>query len=353
MPSEFTKNASRSAAGAARRRVAILAFPDMVLLDAAGPIEVFSVATSRAREKGADAAGYTVELLAPKAGPIRTSSSVRLHADRSLAEAADDDIDTLIVPGGIAIEALFGDAALLSWLKTMATRVRRLCAVCNGSVLLAEAGLLDGRRAVTHWNYCSRLSRRYPRVRVEPDALFVRDGHIWTSGGVTAGMDLSLALVEEDLGRDLTLAIARDLVMYVKRAGGQSQFSAELAAQATDEGPISLAQRFILDNPGEDLSVEALARRFAMSPRHFARVFVRDAGTTPGEFIERARVDAARRALTQGASSLDMVARQCGLGDADNMRRIFLRRLGVTPRDYRARFAPPAPLTAPSSTLNH
>jgi len=353
MPSELTKTASRAAAGAAQRRVAILAFPGVVLLDVAGPVEVFTVATLRAREQGRDTAGYTVELLAPNAGTVRTSSSLSLHAHRTLAEAADDEIDTLIVPGGITIEALFGDAALLSWLKTMATRVRRLCAVCTGSVLLAEAGLLDGRRAVTHWAYCSRLARRYPRVSVEADALFVRDGHIWTSGGVTAGMDLSLALVEEDLGRDLTLAVARDLVMYVKRAGGQSQFSAELAAQATDQGPISLAQRFILDNPAEDLSVEALARRFAMSPRHFARVFVRDAGTTPGEFIERARVDAARRALAQGASSLDAVARQCGLGDADNMRRIFLRRLGVTAREYRARFAPPAPLTAPIGTLNH
>jgi transcriptional regulator GlxA family with amidase domain len=348
MPSEPSKNASRSAAP----RVAILAYPDVALLDVAGPADVFWGATLRARAQGGDAAGYLVEVLASKAGPVRTSSGLAIHAHRSMAEAADDDIDTLIVPGGPAIDAVLADPALVPWLKAMAPRVRRLCSVCTGAGLLAEAGLLDGRRAVTHWAYCARLSRQYPRVCVEPDAIFVRDGNIWTSGGVTSGMDLALALVEEDLGRELTLTVARDLVMYVKRAGGQSQFSAELAAQATDDGPICAAQRFILDHPAEDLSVEALARRVAMSPRHFARVFVRDAQTTPGEFVERARVDAARRWLAEGATSLDTVARRCGLGDADNMRRIFLRRLGVTPREYRARFAPPAPLTA-SSPSNH
>jgi len=345
MSSELSKSGARGA-GDAARRVAVLAFPEAVLLDVAGPVEVFSVASMRARERGD--AGYSVEVLAPEVGPVRTTSGVSLHAHRSLAEAAKDEIDTLIVPGTPALEATTSDQAILAFLRAMAPRVHRLCAVCTGAVLLAEAGLLDGRRAVTHWSYCARLSRQYPRVSVEPDAIFVRDGHIWTSGGVTSGMDLALALVEEDLGRELTLAVARDLVMYVKRAGGQSQFSAELAAQATGEGPIYAAQRHILDNPAEDLSVEALARRVAMSPRHFARIFVRDAGTTPGEFVERARVDAARRWLAEGASSLDVVARRCGLGDADNMRRIFLRRLGVTPREYRARFAPPAPLMAPS-----
>lgn len=351
MPGKLSKDRARNTADGARR-VAVLAFPDVVLLDVAGPVEVFTAASVHARAQGGQAAAYSVEVLAANAGPLHTSSGLSLYAHRSLAEAADSDIDTLIVPGALDVEVVTRDRARIAWLEAMAPRVRRLCSVCTGAVLLAEAGLLDGRRAVTHWAYCAHLSRQYPRVHVEADAIFVRDGHIWTSGGVTSGMDLALALVEEDLGRELTLAVARDLVMYVKRAGGQSQFSAELAAQATGEGPISAAQRHILDNPAKDLSVEALARRVAMSPRHFARLFVRDAGTTPGEFVERARVDAARQRLAEGASSLDAVARSCGLGDADNMRRVFLRRLGVTPREYRDRFAPRSPLATPNS-LNH
>jgi transcriptional regulator GlxA family with amidase domain len=220
----------------------------------------------------------------------------------------------------------------------MAPRVRRLGSVCSGAFLLAEAGLLDGRRATTHWGWCKVLAERHPAVRVDPDPIFVRDGNVYTSAGVTAGMDLALALVEEDHGRALALQVARQLVLFLRRPGGQSQFSAQLAVQSADREPLRDLQAWIAEHPGLDLSVPSLARRVAMSPRNFARVFARELGTTPARFVERVRVEAARRRLEESAHGVDMVAAECGFGTAESMRRAFLRTLHVPPSAYRSRF---------------
>jgi transcriptional regulator GlxA family with amidase domain len=211
--------------------------------------------------------------------------------------------------------------------------------VCTGAFLLAEAGLLDGRRATTHWASCRELARRYPRVQVDPDPIFVRDGNVHTSAGVTAGMDLALALVEEDHGREVALGVARWLVLFLKRPGGQSQFSAQLSAQLAAREPIQELQAWVIENVDADLSVEALARRAGMSPRNFARVFTRETGVTPACFVETARVEAARRRLEQeGARGVEAIAAACGFGSAETMRRAFLRRVRVSPSDYRERF---------------
>jgi transcriptional regulator GlxA family with amidase domain len=248
-------------------------------------------------------------------------------------------IDTLIVAGGLGTRAAVSDPALIAWLRRAAPRVRRLASVCSGAFLLAEAGLLDGRRATTHWSSCADLARRYPRVKVEPDPIFVRDGNVYTSAGVTSGMDLALALVEEDHGRELALAVARWLVLFLKRPGGQSQFSAQLSVQLASRQPLQELQAWIVENVHADLSVAALAARAGMSPRNFARVFTREIGVTPARFVETARVEAARRQLEDdGSQGVENVAAACGFGSAETLRRAFLRTLRVSPTDYRSRF---------------
>jgi transcriptional regulator GlxA family with amidase domain len=220
----------------------------------------------------------------------------------------------------------------------MASRVRRLASVCSGTFLLAEAGLLDGRRVTTHWRGCDELARRYPALTVERDPIFVRDGTVYTSAGVTAGMDLALALVEEDHGRQVALRVARQLVMFLKRPGGQSQFSAQLALQTADREPLRELQAWIADHLDGDLSVPVLAAEVAMSERNFARIFTRQVGVTPARFVERARVEGARRRLEESTDGVEMVAVRCGFGSAEVMRRAFLRLLGVPPSAYRGRF---------------
>jgi transcriptional regulator GlxA family with amidase domain len=210
--------------------------------------------------------------------------------------------------------------------------------ICTGVFLLAEAGLLDGCRAVTHWAFCDELARRYPTIKVDPDPIFLRDGRFYTTAGMTAGMDLALALVQDDLGRDVALATARLLVLFLKRPGGQSQFSAHLAAQLDGDGPIAELQRWILDHLDTDLTVEALAERVHMSPRNFVRNFEREAGAPPGVFVEGARLDAARRALEDSEDQLETIAKRCGFTSAEILRRLFQRRLGVSPTSYRKRF---------------
>jgi transcriptional regulator GlxA family with amidase domain len=210
--------------------------------------------------------------------------------------------------------------------------------VCTGAFLLAEAGLLDGLRVTTHWSAAALLQQRYPQLRVDPDPIWIREGRIWTSAGVTSGMDLALALVEDDLGRDLALAIARRLVLFLKRPGGQSQFSAQLATQLADRTPLRDLQGWIAEHPGADLSVEALAHRVAMSPRHFARVFTQQVGRTPARFVEESRVEAARRRLEESDDAIEAVAERCGFGSPETMRRAFLRVLRVNPAAYRSRF---------------
>jgi len=322
----------------ATRRIAMLAFPNVQILDVTGPLEVFARAGRWLEDhRGARPAPYAVEIVAKRGGQVRSSSGMRLGVDRTLG-AVRGPVDTLLVAGGIGSFEAMRDPALLDFLRRHAPRVRRLGSVCTGAGLLAEAGLLDGRRVTTHWAYAPHLSARYPKLEVDAEPIFVRDGKVWTSAGVTAGMDLALALVEEDHGHDVALSVARELVMFLKRPGGQSQFSAQLAVQSADREPLRELQAWIAENPHEDLRVPRLARRAGMSPRHFARVFHESFGTTPARFIERVRVETARRRLEESTSGVEAVASECGFGSAEVMRRAFLRSLRVSPADYRRRF---------------
>jgi len=317
-------------AGMSARRVVIVAFEGVQPLDVVGPSEVFSTA-SRLRPPG-----YEIEVVAPSAQPLR-ASSVSLAPDRAIATCRGP-IDTLICAGGTGVRDATRDERLVSWVRSAAARSRRVASVCTGAFLLARAGLLDGRRATTHWSACAALAHRHPEVTVEPDPIFVRDGSVYTSAGVTAGMDLALALVDEDLGRDVTLEAARWLVLFLRRPGGQAQFSAQLAAQAAEREPLRELQGWIDDNLDSDLSVPALARRAAMSERNFARAFRREVGMTPAAYVEATRVERARIALEGGSDPVELVARHTGFGTVETMRRAFRRRLGVSPGDYRNSF---------------
>ncbi len=322
----------------APRQIAMLAYPGAQMLDITGPVEVFARSARFLMEQGVRTDPvYEVEVIAERSGPVKTSSGVEILAARPL-RAVHGELDTLLVAGGMGSREAMRSPRILGFLRRQAPRVRRLASVCTGAFLLAEAGLLDGRRATTHWAFCGDLAKRYPKIQVEPDPIFVRDGRIYTSAGVTAGMDLALGLVEEDLGRTLALEVARQLVLFLKRPGGQSQFSAQLAAQAADREPLRDLQAWISDHPEADLGVERLARRVAMSPRHFARVFQREVGITPAKFILRIRVEAARRRLEESRDDVDSVATRCGFGSAEVMRRAFLRTLRVSPSAYRSRF---------------
>lgn len=315
-------------------RIALLAFPRVQLLDVAGPADVFAEA---ARQLG-DPRAYQVQVIAAEPGMLKTSCGLRLAVDACFASHRGR-IDTLLVAGSPSAEQAAADPALQRWLRAQAGRVRRLGSVCSGAFVLAGAGLLDGRRVTTHWNAAGRLASAHPRTSVEPDAIYVKDGPLYTSAGVTAGMDLALALVEEDHGRELALRVARELVMFLKRPGGQSQFSAHLAAQAADKSAVRALQEYILANLRADLSVPALAREANMSERNFARVFRAEAGVTPAQFVETARIDAARRLVEESDLPLKTLADAVGYANEDGLRRAFTRRLGVPPREYRRQFA--------------
>lgn len=318
--------------------VAMVAFADAQILDVVGPLEVFSRAARLLSDEGRRGPlPYTVEILARTRGRIVTSSGIGLLANRSLAEVRGG-IDTLFVSGGRGTDAALRDRALIRWLRRMAPKVNRLASVCTGAFILAEAGLLDGKRAATHWHSCARLAQRYPRVAVDPDPIFVREQNVFTSAGVTAGMDLALALVEQDHGAQLARQVARELVLFLKRPGGQSQFSANLALQTADRAPIAELQSWMADHVGADLSVEAMARRVSMSARNFARVFAKSAGVTPARYVERLRVEAARRRLEETRAGVDEIAAQCGFGTSESMRRAFQRTLRVSPTSYRTGF---------------
>ncbi|MBV8237020.1 MAG: GlxA family transcriptional regulator [Acidimicrobiia bacterium] len=308
------------------RRVVIVAFPDVQSLDVTGPAEVFAASGE-----------HRVAVVAPEAGLVRASSGVGLWADGALADVRAP-VDTLIVAGGQGTRTVMADASVRANVRRVAPRCRRVASVCSGAFVLAAAGLLDGRRVTTHWAWSDVLADAFPAVTVEADRIFVRDGNVWTSAGVTAGIDLALAMVEEDAGREVALAIARRLVVFLKRPGGQSQFSAQLAGQLADRHPLGDLQAWIADHLDADLSVERLADRAAMSVRNFSRTFGREVGVTPARFVERARVDGARRLLEESAASVDEIAGRCGFGTAETMRRTFLRSLHVSPSDYRRRF---------------
>jgi len=313
------------------RRILILAVDGCQLLDVAGPMDVFDGAARLV--PGA----YRVRVATPGGGGVRASNGLRLGADVAV-ERARGPLDTLVVAGGPTVGRLAGEPLLAGHLRRLAAESRRVASVCSGAELLAGAGLLDGRRVTTHWAACDLFAKMFPTVRLERDPIYVRDGNVWSSAGVTAGMDLALALVEEDLGRDVALETARGLVLFLRRPGGQSQFSAQLAVQAADRQPLRELCAWIVDHPNEDLAVDRLARRVAMSPRHFARVFGREMGMTPARYVEQVRVEAARRRLEESANGVDAIADACGFGTAETMRRAFLRIVRVPPSAYRGRF---------------
>jgi transcriptional regulator GlxA family with amidase domain len=302
----------------------IVVFDRLQSLDASGPFEVLSLG------------GYHVELVSPTGAPVRSENGLVLGVDRALGSVRGP-LDTLLVAGGHVEEAMH-DSVIRRALRRLAPQSRRIASVCSGAFLLAEAGLLDGRRATTHWGGCDSMARAYPNITVDPDPIFVRDGNVWTSAGVTAGMDLALALVEEDRGRDTALAIARGLVMYVQRPGGQAQFSAALRSQRAERQPLREVQAWVAENLDGDLSVKRLAERAAMSHRHFARAFAAETGATPARYVEDLRVEAARRLLEASSRPVVDIATTCGFGTAETMRRAFLRTVRVPPAEYRRMF---------------
>jgi transcriptional regulator GlxA family with amidase domain len=308
--------------------VVIVIYDGVQSLDVSGPAEVFA------------AAGHTVATVSSTGAAVRAESGLTLLPDGDLASVTGA-IDTLVVAGGPGTVEALADRTLLDWIPSAAARSRRVASVCSGAFLLAEAGLLEGRRATTHWSVCDLLASIYPTVTVDPEPIYVRDGDVWTSAGVTAGMDLALALVEEDQGRDVALAIARRFVLFLRRPGTQAQFSAQLAAQLADRDVLQEVQAYIADAPGADLSVEALARRADMSLRNFARAFRAEVGTTPARYVEAVRIEAARRRLEETDEGVDAIAAACGFGSAETMRRAFIRALRIPPAEYRRRFSTP------------
>jgi transcriptional regulator GlxA family with amidase domain len=316
-------------------RIVAVVFPDVQSLDVTGPTEVFSIAQRLGH------APYEIELVASSAAPVRTSSGLRLVPDRAIA-ACRGPIDTLVVAGGLGAAAARRDEPLIGWLRDAAGRSRRVASVCTGAFLLASAGLLDGRRATTHWDACAALRRHHPDVTVEPDPIFVRDGDVYTSAGVTAGIDLALALVEEDAGHDAALEVARQLVVFVQRPGGQAQFSTQLSQPPARRPALRELQAWLPDHLDEDLTVETLAERAFMSPRNFARAFRREVGVTPAAYVASLRVERARLELEAGDAPVEVVARRCGFGTVETMRRSFRRRLHTSPNEYRDRFRVPS-----------
>jgi transcriptional regulator GlxA family with amidase domain len=314
------------------RDVLLVLFDDLQTLDVTGPLEVFHAA-NRLAETGTPP--YRLRTVSADGGPIRATSGLHLTPDLGINEATAPH--TLVVPGGDGARAPHPE--LVDWLRRIAPDTTRVVSVCTGAFVLAQAGLLDGRTVTTHWARTGTLAEQFPQVCVDPEPIFVRDGNVYTSAGVTAGMDLALALVEEDLGRDSALAIARLLVMFLRRPGNQTQFSAQLSAQVAHRAPLREVQQWVAEHPEADLSVDTLARRAGLSPRQFARAFADEAGISPGRYVDKVRLEAARRHLEDTASDVGQVSRACGYGTPEAMRRAFLRNLGVSPAEYRRRFA--------------
>ena len=323
------------------RSVVLVVFDRFQSLDLTGPLEVFAGAETHRRHHELADPAYTTTVVASSSDPVRSASGLTVVPDAAIG-TIHRPVDTLVVAGGDGARGALGDPVLMRGVSRLARRARRVASVCTGAFVLAEAGLLDGRRATTHWTRCAELASRYPRVRVEADPIFTRDGHVYTSAGVTAGMDLALALVADDLGREVALSVARHLVLFLQRPGGQSQFSAQLATQLADRDEVRSLQQWIADHPGADCSVEALAARVAMSPRHLARVFADGVGITPARYVEQVRLEVARRRLEESNQPVEQVAAACGFGTAETMRRTFVRHLGVAPAAYRSRFRPDA-----------
>jgi transcriptional regulator GlxA family with amidase domain len=316
------------------RGVLIVLFDDVQSLDVTGPLEVFAGAANYRARRGDR--GYEITTASLGGVPVTSASGLGLIPATDLRALAADPIDTLVVPGGRGTAS--PDPELIGWLRAHGPAARRITSVCTGAFLLAAAGLLDGKNATTHWAYTQALASQYPAVTVHTDPIFVRDGQVATSAGVTAGIDLALALVEEDMGHEAALAIARGLVVYLRRPGGQAQFSAHLQAQSARRAPLREVQQWISEHPDADLSVTTLAARAGLSPRQFARAFAAETGVSPGRFVSTVRLETARRLLEDSGRGVSQVARACGYGTPEAMRRAFVQSLGVPPASYRHRF---------------
>lgn len=315
------------------RTVALLAMPGVQLLDVSGPLDVFAEANVQSATPA-----YHLQLIAGAPGEIRSSSGTRLVPDRSIRDVIGERMDTLLVAGCPNAGEIRLSPTMIEWLRAIARGSRRYGSVCTGAFFLAAAGLLDGKRVTTHWAIAARLAAAYPAVTVEEDAIHVRDGKVRTAAGVTAGLDLALALVEEDLGREIAMKVAAQLVMFFKRPGGQLQFSRRGEPLPAGRSVLQETQRFIAANPSQHHTVAALAARAGLSPRHFARLFHEQVGITPAAWVETARISAARRLLENGHDMPKQVAARCGFANADTLRRAFVRHVGVTPAEYRKRY---------------
>lgn len=312
------------------RRVIISGPPPVQILDVTGPLEVFSTHPD-----------YQVTVVeSERGGSLATSRGIGLTGALP-RESITGHIDTLVIVGGPGAESGCYDESYVRWIAEAAERSRRVASICTGAFLLAEAGLLDGKNAVTHWAFCEKLAKEFPTVNVHVDSIFLRDGSIYTSAGITAGIDLCLALLEEDHGHQAALAVARQLVMFLVRPGGQAQYSHMLSRQAASSEPLRELQVYMLENLRADLSVEALAERMHMSPRHFSRICLRETKLNPGQLVERSRVEVAQQMIDGSSRGLKEIAEACGFSSADSMRRVFLRVLGVTAGDYTRRFRRP------------
>ncbi|MDP4027147.1 GlxA family transcriptional regulator [Methylobacterium sp. NEAU 140] len=316
------------------RSVAILALAGVQFLDIAGPLDVFAEANTQSGRHV-----YDLAIVGAEPGHVTTSSGCGLVVDLVACETAPTCFDTLLVAGAPRILELEVRTDLLAWLGQTATRCRRYGSVCSGAFLLGQAGLLNGRRVTTHWAVAEALAQRYPEASVEPDAICLFDGALRTAAGVTAGLDLALALVEEDLGDEIARRVAAQLVMFFKRGGGQMQFSRRGVSAPVGRSALQEVQRWVAARPAEDHSVEHLAKRAGMSPRHFARLFRAETGLTPAAYVENVRIEASRRLLEIEDAALKQVAGACGFRDADTLRRAFVRRVGTTPAEYRRRHA--------------
>ena len=324
--------------GTSQRRIVLLSLPCAEGIDVIGALDVFLVANQIVKTMTGRGPAYATELVSVRPGIVSAWSGMRLLVDRAYT-AVDGPIDTLIVGPSTEHDLARHEPALVSWLRRTARRSRRVASLCSGAFLLAAAGVLDGRRATTHWTDCADLAHRYPRVIVEPEPIYVCDRGVYTSAGGTSSMDLVLGLIEEDLGPRVAHAVAQELVLFLKRPGGQPQLSVQLSTQLAERQPLRELQAWIADHLAEDLSIPSLARRVAMSSRNFFRVFTREVGITPARFVERARVESARRLLEDTAHGVDDIAARCGFGAAETMRAAFLRILRISPQAYRARLA--------------
>ena len=305
----------------------------------AGPLDIFKkTADFIDANPGSSTFTYKVHTLSMEEDPfVQTSSGLPITCEGNLY-STDLKIDTLLIAGRPQTQTGKVNEKTMQWLKDNWKKLRRIGSVCAGTFVLAEAGILDGKRATTHWEVCSRLAALYPKIKVDPDPIYIKDGSVYTSAGMTSGMDLALAMVEEDFGREIALYIARRFVLYLKRPGNQSQFSIALTYQKTDYRPIKDIQAWMTEHLNEELTVETLAEKASMSPRNFARVFTRETGITPGKYVEKLRLEAARRRLEETQLTLNEISDECGLGTADTLRRIFIRHLRTTPNDYRRSF---------------